>query len=74
MNLNVTVLGIGRMGGAMAATLRRAGFPVRVWNRTGSRAEEVAEPGEAVSGAGVVVTGSVVTAGAARTLFGKDPA
>ncbi|WP_072687845.1 bifunctional tetrahydrofolate synthase/dihydrofolate synthase [Rhodococcus marinonascens] len=36
-------------------------------------AEEVAEPGEAVSGAGVVVTGSVVTAGAARTLFGKDP-
>lgn len=37
-------------------------------------AEEVAEPGEAVSGAGVVVTGSVVTAGDARTLFGKDPA
>ncbi|QNG21252.1 bifunctional folylpolyglutamate synthase/dihydrofolate synthase [Rhodococcus triatomae] len=36
-------------------------------------AEEVAEPGEAVSGAGVVITGSVVTAGAARTLFGKDP-
>ncbi|RVW04819.1 bifunctional tetrahydrofolate synthase/dihydrofolate synthase [Rhodococcus spongiicola] len=36
-------------------------------------AEEVAEPGEAVSGAGVVVTGSVVTAGAARSLFGKDP-
>jgi 3-hydroxyisobutyrate dehydrogenase/2-hydroxy-3-oxopropionate reductase len=32
------------MGGAMAATLRRAGFPVRVWNRTGARAEEVAEP------------------------------
>ena len=24
-------------------------------------------------GAGVVITGSVVTAGAARTLFGKDP-
>nr|WP_281182142.1 Mur ligase family protein [Aldersonia kunmingensis] len=37
-------------------------------------AEDVAEPGESVSGAGVVVTGSVVTAGAARTLFGKDPA
>ena len=26
------------------------------------------------SGAGIVITGSVVTAGAARTLFGKDPA
>ncbi|MBJ8346798.1 folylpolyglutamate synthase/dihydrofolate synthase family protein [Antrihabitans sp. YC2-6] len=37
-------------------------------------AEEVVEPGEAVSGAGVVVTGSVVTAGAARSLLGKDPA
>lgn len=37
-------------------------------------AEDVAEPGEAVSGAGVVVTGSVVTAGVARGLFGKDPA
>ena len=37
-------------------------------------AEDVAEPGEAVSGAGIVVTGSVVTAGVARTLFGKDPA
>jgi dihydrofolate synthase/folylpolyglutamate synthase len=28
---------------------------------------------EGFSGAGVVITGSVVTAGAARTLFGKDP-
>jgi dihydrofolate synthase/folylpolyglutamate synthase len=37
-------------------------------------AEDVADEGEAVSGAGVVVTGSVVTAGVARTLFGKDPA
>ncbi|MDA2890101.1 bifunctional folylpolyglutamate synthase/dihydrofolate synthase [Mycolicibacterium sp. BiH015] len=27
-----------------------------------------------MSGAGIVITGSVVTAGAARTLFGKDPA
>jgi dihydrofolate synthase/folylpolyglutamate synthase len=25
------------------------------------------------SGSGIVITGSVVTAGAARTLFGKDP-
>lgn len=29
--------------------------------------------GQRVSGAGVVITGSVVTAGAARTLFGKEP-
>ncbi|WP_444543708.1 bifunctional tetrahydrofolate synthase/dihydrofolate synthase [Nocardia testacea] len=37
-------------------------------------AEEVGASGEMVSGAGVVVTGSVITAGAARALFGKDPA
>ncbi|HEY7050816.1 MAG TPA: folylpolyglutamate synthase/dihydrofolate synthase family protein [Mycobacterium sp.] len=34
--------------------------------------EEAAD--EAYSGTGIVITGSVVTAGAARTLFGKDPA
>ncbi|HEX5406511.1 MAG TPA: folylpolyglutamate synthase/dihydrofolate synthase family protein [Pseudonocardiaceae bacterium] len=37
-------------------------------------AEEVGEPGQPLSGAGVVVTGSVVTAGEARALFGKEPA
>ncbi|MEO6794642.1 MAG: folylpolyglutamate synthase/dihydrofolate synthase family protein [Mycobacterium sp.] len=30
--------------------------------------------GKAASGTGIVITGSVVTAGAARTLFGRDPA
>lgn len=39
-----------------------------------SLAEEVSDYGETVSGSGVVITGSVVTAGEARTLFGKDPA
>lgn len=38
-----------------------------------SLAEEVGEPGEAISGAGVIVTGSIVTVGAARTLLGKEP-
>ena len=31
------------------------------------------EDAEALSGTGIVITGSVVTAGAARTLFGRDP-
>jgi dihydrofolate synthase/folylpolyglutamate synthase len=35
--------------------------------------EESGNDGESFGGAGVVITGSVVTAGAARTLFGKDP-
>jgi 3-hydroxyisobutyrate dehydrogenase len=48
----VTVLGLGRMGGAMAGTLCRAGFPVTVWNRTRATAEAVA----ARIGAAVAVT------------------
>ena len=38
-----------------------------------SLVEEEAAEGDAFSGTGIVVTGSVVTAGAARTLFGRDP-
>lgn len=37
-------------------------------------AEEAGADGGQMSGSGVVVTGSVVTAGQARTLLGKDPA
>lgn len=37
-------------------------------------AVELAEDTDVQSGSGVVITGSVVTAGEARTLFGKDPA
>jgi dihydrofolate synthase/folylpolyglutamate synthase len=34
---------------------------------------EQAGEDDGLSGTGIVITGSVVTAGAARTLFGKDP-
>ena len=36
-------------------------------------AAERGQPRAALSGTGIVITGSVVTAGAARTLFGRDP-
>jgi 3-hydroxyisobutyrate dehydrogenase len=61
----VTVLGTGRMGAAMVAALRRAGLDVMVWNRTSSKAEEVAgvtgaktagTPAEAAAEADVVVS------------------
>jgi dihydrofolate synthase / folylpolyglutamate synthase len=35
--------------------------------------EESGSDGEGFAGSGMVITGSVVTAGAARTLFGRDP-
>jgi 3-hydroxyisobutyrate dehydrogenase-like beta-hydroxyacid dehydrogenase len=38
----VAFLGLGIMGGPMAANLVRAGFHVNVWNRTRERAEEFA--------------------------------
>jgi len=41
---------------------------------TATALAEDAADGETVSGSGIVITGSVVTAGVARTLFGKDPA
>ena len=48
----VSILGTGRMGGAMASTLSREGFEVVVWNRTAAKAEAVA----ATSGAQVKAT------------------
>ncbi|HXG25683.1 MAG TPA: NAD(P)-binding domain-containing protein, partial [Candidatus Binatia bacterium] len=37
MGESVGVAGLGTMGGAMAANIARAGFELRVWNRTAGR-------------------------------------
>lgn len=61
----IAVLGAGGiMGFPIARNIARAGFPVRVWNRTASKAEPLkadgaylAEtPAEAARGAGIVIT------------------
>ncbi|RBY97684.1 NAD(P)-dependent oxidoreductase [Blastococcus sp. TF02-8] len=60
----VAVLGTGTMGAGMVGSLRRAGFPVRMWNRDGAKAQALAgtgaeafdSPDEAVRGADVVLT------------------
>lgn len=62
--MKVGFIGLGGMGSAMAQNLIKAGFPVTVYNRTRSRAEElrssgavVAEtPGQAASGMDVLIT------------------
>ncbi|MET7400121.1 NAD(P)-binding domain-containing protein [Dactylosporangium sp. NPDC005572] len=59
----VTVIGLGPMGRAMAATLLRAGHPVTVWNRTPDRAGELVAagatpartPADAVEASGLTV-------------------
>ncbi len=43
-------IGLGTMGGAMAANLARAGFPLTVWNRTAAKAEPLRELGARVAG------------------------
>ena len=61
--LKVAVLGLGTMGEPMAHNLMRAGFDLRVWNRTASKADRlVAEgarrcdsPGQAVAEADACV-------------------
>lgn len=41
----VAVLGLGAMGHAFAANLLKRGLATRVWNRTQSRGEDLAEAG-----------------------------
>lgn len=63
-DMTVAVLGLGAMGHAFAANLLKNDLPVRVWNRTHSRGDDLAERGainaasasDAVSGARFVIT------------------
>jgi 3-hydroxyisobutyrate dehydrogenase len=45
----IGVAGLGTMGGAMAANLVRAGFPLSAWNRTAGRTRELDELGVAIA-------------------------
>jgi 3-hydroxyisobutyrate dehydrogenase len=76
----VAVLGAGTMGAPMARNLLRAGFEVRVWNRTPAKAQALAatgarvtsQPAAAVTGADVVIT--MLTDGAAVEQVMAGPA
>src|SRR4051812_17519060 len=78
--MNVGFVGLGTMGGAMAANLARAGFAVRAWNRTAGRAAELADLGvtlartaaAAASDADVVITIVSDTPDVEAVLFGPE--
>jgi 3-hydroxyisobutyrate dehydrogenase len=78
----VAFVGLGTMGAAMAANLRRAGFEVIGWNRTPGRAGSLVELGgreartaaEAARDAGVVVVCVSDTPDVEAVLFGPDGA
>jgi 3-hydroxyisobutyrate dehydrogenase-like beta-hydroxyacid dehydrogenase len=72
-------LGLGRMGQPMAKNLVRAGHTVTVWNRTRSKAEELAgegarvaeSPAEAGRGADIVLTMLADDAAVASAVLGE---
>lgn len=45
MNYNVTVIGTGRMGSALATVLFHKGFATTVWNRTGAKTKALSRLG-----------------------------
>ncbi|MFH8490834.1 NAD(P)-dependent oxidoreductase [Streptomyces longisporoflavus] len=59
----VTVIGLGNMGSALAATLLEHGHPTTVWNRSAAKAEPFADrgavvaatPGEAVAASSLII-------------------
>jgi len=80
MTTRVGFVGLGTMGGAMAANVAREGFGVTAWNRTRARGEALAELGVtlAASPAGVAAASDLVVSIVSDTpdveavLFGPD--
>jgi 3-hydroxyisobutyrate dehydrogenase len=76
----VGVVGLGTMGGAMAANLARAGFELVVWNRTSGRTHELEQLGATVadspaavaSGVGIVLVCVSDTPDVEAVLFGAE--
>ena len=74
--MRVAFLGLGIMGGSMAANLVKAGHEVRAWNRTPGRslagATLASTPAEAAAGAEVVWMCVSDTAAVEQLLFGEQ--
>jgi len=82
MKPTVGIIGQGLMGKPMALNLLKAGFPLVVWNRTRTRADEVvkagarlaASPRDAASQADVLITMVSDPPALEAVLWGKDGA
>jgi 3-hydroxyisobutyrate dehydrogenase len=46
---SIALLGLGTMGHGMAQNLLKAGYPLKVWNRTHAKAEPLAQAGAIVA-------------------------
>jgi len=80
MTTRVGFVGLGTMGGAMAANVARAGFPVTAWNRTPGRGDALSElgvtivksPAEVASASDILVSIVSDTPDVEAVLFGPD--
>jgi 3-hydroxyisobutyrate dehydrogenase-like beta-hydroxyacid dehydrogenase len=76
----VACIGLGRMGAGVASSIQRAGFTLRVYNRTAAKmqpfadqgAKAAASPKEAATGADFVVTNLMDDASLVDTVTGGD--
>lgn len=76
----VGFVGLGTMGSFMAANLLKAGFPLTVWNRTASRADDLVtlgavratSPAELARSCGIVITCLTDSPQVEEVLFGTD--
>jgi 3-hydroxyisobutyrate dehydrogenase len=81
-NKTIAMLGIGVMGAGMAKNIAAAGLSLRVWNRTRSKAEPLAELGatvaetasDAVAGADIVLTMAFDAGSVEAQIEAADPA
>lgn len=55
---DVSVIGLGAMGSALARAFLRAGHPITVWNRTAARAEPLAALGACLAGSAADAAGA----------------
>jgi 3-hydroxyisobutyrate dehydrogenase len=76
----VGFVGLGTMGAFMATNLLKAGFPLTVWNRTASRADDLvtlgavkaASPAELARSCAIVITCLTDSPQVEEVLFGAD--
>ncbi len=78
----VAILGLGTMGGGMAANLLKAGFSLTVYNRTAAKAEPLisagarlaSSPADAAKGAAVIISMLADDAASRSVWLGRDGA
>ncbi|MBL1101084.1 NAD(P)-dependent oxidoreductase [Streptomyces coffeae] len=62
-DVQVSVLGLGAMGSALAGALVKAGYPTTVWNRTSGKADDLVAQGATSAATSAATAGDAVRSG-----------